>query len=125
MKKLNGIIPPITTPFLNDELALSKLAHNISFLNKIDLSGYVVLGSNGESVYLTLEEKLRLVETTKKLAADDKLIIAGTGSDSIRDTISLSNEAASVGADYVLILTPSFYKTAMKHEASIKSFPSV
>ncbi len=125
MKKLNGIMPPITTPFVNGELAADKLQLNIDKWNKSGLSGYVVMGSNGESVFLTREEKLLLVETTKKYASPDKLIIAGTGSDSIKETISLSNESAERGADYALILTPSFYKPEMKHNAFIKYFTAV
>ncbi|HOI29439.1 MAG TPA: dihydrodipicolinate synthase family protein [Melioribacteraceae bacterium] len=125
MKKLKGIMPPITTPFVNGELAADKLQLNINKWNKTGLSGYVVMGSNGESVFLTREEKLILVETTKKFASPDKLIIAGTGSDSIKETISLSNESADRGADYALILTPSFYKPEMKHNAFIKYFMSV
>ncbi|MEW6702363.1 MAG: dihydrodipicolinate synthase family protein [Bacteroidota bacterium] len=122
MKKIYGIMPPITTPFMNDELALDKLALNISKWNKTELSGYVVMGSNGESVFLTRDEKLKLLETVKKNIPEEKLLIAGTGSDSIKETISLSNNAADFGADYALILTPSFYKSEMKHTSFIKYF---
>lgn len=122
MNRLQGIMPPITTPFINGELAIDKLEFNISKWNKFELTGYVVMGSNGESVFLTREEKLKLVETTKKFASADKLIIAGTGSDSIKETIALTNEAADCGADFALILTPSFYKSEMKHNAFLKYF---
>ena len=125
MKLLHGIMPPIATPFVNDEVAYDKLAQNFSRWNKIGLSGYVVMGSNGESVFLTREEKLNLVEAVKKNISGDKLLIAGTGSDSIKETISLSNDAADRGADYVLILTPSFYKSEMKPAAYIKYFSAV
>lgn len=125
MKKLHGIMPPIATPFVNDEVAYDKLAQNFSRWNKTGLSGYVVMGSNGESVFLTRDEKLKLVEAAKKNISDDKLLIAGTGSDSIREAISLSNDAADRGADYVLILTPSFYKSEMKPAAYIKYFSAV
>src|SRR3989339_1582628 len=125
MKKLYGIMPPIATPFLNDEIAFDKLAENLFKWNKTDLSGYVVMGSNGESVFLTRNEKLKLVEEVKKNISCDKLLIAGTGSDSIRETISLSNESADLGADFVLILTPSFYKSEMKPAAYIKYFSAV
>ena len=117
MKKLYGIMPPIATPFLNDEIAFDKLAENLFKWNKTDLSGYVVMGSNGESVFLTRDEKLKLVEAVKKNIPDEKLLIAGTGSDSVRDTISLTNDSAERGADYALILTPSFYKSEMKPAA--------
>jgi 4-hydroxy-2-oxoglutarate aldolase len=125
MKKLYGIMPPIPTPFVNDEIAFDKLAQNILKWNSTGISGYVVMGSNGESVYLTREEKIQLVEQTKKNASSEKLIIAGTGSDSIKETIILTNAAADAGADFGLILTPSFYKGQMKHEAFIKYFTAV
>ncbi len=125
MKKLYGIMPPIATPFINDGIALNKLSENFSRWNKTGLSGFVVMGSNGESVFLTRDEKLKLVEAVKKNITDDKLLIAGTGSDSIKDTISLSNDAANLGADYALILTPSFYKSEMKPAAYIKYFSAV
>ncbi len=125
MKQLKGIMPPIATPFINDEVAYDKLAQNFSKWNKTGLSGFVVMGSNGESVFLTRNEKLKLVEEVKKNISEDKLLITGTGSDSIRETISLSNDAADRGADYALILTPSFYKSEMKPAAYIKYFSAV
>ena len=125
MKKLYGIMPPIATPFLNDEIAFDKLAENLSKWNKTELSGYVVMGSNGERVFLTRDEKLKLVEAVKKNIPDEKLLIAGTGSDSVRDTISLTNDSAERGADYALILTPSFYKSEMKPAAYVKYFFAV
>ncbi|MDP2036206.1 MAG: dihydrodipicolinate synthase family protein [Ignavibacteria bacterium] len=125
MKKLYGIMPPIATPFLNDEIAFDKLAENLSKWNKTELSGYVVLGSNGESVFLTRDEKLKLIEAVKKNISDEKLLIAGTGSDSIKETISLTNDSAERGADYALILTPSFYKSEMKPAAYLKYFFAV
>ncbi len=125
MKSLKGIMPPIATPFINDEVAYNNLAQNFSKWNKTGLNGYVVMGSNGESVFLTRNEKLKLVAEVKKNISDDKLLIAGTGSDSIKETTLLSNESADLGADYVLILTPSFYKSEMKPAAYIKYFSAV
>lgn len=125
MKKIHGIMPPIITPFVNGELAIDKLEFNINKWNKTELSGYVVMGSNGESVFLTRDEKLKLVEAAKKFSSEDKLIIAGTGSDSIKETISLTNDAAERGADFALVLTPSFYKSEMKHASYVKYFTMV
>jgi 4-hydroxy-2-oxoglutarate aldolase len=125
MKTLKGIFPPLATPFLNDEVAYDKLKENIKKLNEKELSGYVVFGSNGESVFLNSKEKLKLVSSVKESAANDKLVIAGTGSESIRETISLTNSAADEGADYALILTPSYYKNSMDHQAFLDYFTSV
>ncbi len=125
MKQLKGIMPPIATPFVNNEIALDKLSQNFLKWNKTGLSGFIVMGSNGESVFLTHDEKLKLVESVKKNIPGDKLLIAGTGSDSIKETISLTNDAADLGADYALILTPSFYKSEMNPAAFIKYFFAV
>lgn len=125
MKTLSGIFPPIPTPFVNDELAVDKLEFNISKWNAAGLRGYVVMGSNGESVFLTRDEKLRLTEAVKKYASSDKLIITGTGSDSIKETIGLTNEVAGLGADYALVVTPSYYKSEMKHDSFVNYFIKV
>ena len=122
---IKGIFPPITTPFENGEVAYDRLSENIAKWNRTGLSGYVVMGSNGESPFLTREEKLKLVEATKQSADSGKMLIAGTGSDSIRETVSLSNEAADRGADYVLVLTPSFYKDQMRSPAIVRYFTEV
>ena len=119
---IKGIMPPITTPFERSEIAYDKLEQNFAKWNKTPLSGYVVMGSNGESVFLTREEKLRLVDAAKKNMDSGKILIAGTGSDSIKETVSLSNDAADRGADYVLVLTPSFYKEEMKSGAFVRYF---
>jgi len=120
-----GVFPPIATPFVNDEVAYDKLAENLARWNQTGLSGYVALGSNGESVYLTRAEKLKLIEAARKYIPADKALIAGSGSDSIRETVSLTNEAAERGANAALILTPSFYKGQMKHNAFLTYFRAV
>jgi 4-hydroxy-2-oxoglutarate aldolase len=119
---IKGIFPPIATPFSNDEVAYSKLVENLEKWNETDLSGYVVLGSNGESVFLTRDEKVKLVETVKKNIPKNKKLIAGTGSDSIKATISLTNETADAGADLALVLTPFFFKDAMKHDVLLRYY---
>lgn len=122
---LKGIFSPVTTPFLNDEVAYDKLASNIERWNATNLAGYVVMGSNGESAFLTRSEKLAVVEEVRKNTPPGKLVIAGTGSDSIRETISLTNDSAKKGADFALVLTPSFFKEKMNDESFIKYFSKV
>jgi 4-hydroxy-2-oxoglutarate aldolase len=122
MNKLNGIIAPITTPFVNDEVSYEKLKSNIEKLNHKGLSGYVVLGSNGETVFLTRDEKIRLIANVREHTFPDKVLIAGTGTDSIKETISLTNDAAKNGADYALIITPSFFKSDMEHSTFINYY---
>lgn len=122
---IKGIMPPVATPFENGEVAYDRLAGNIERWNQTRLSGYVVLGSNGESAFLTCNEKLEIIETVKENLATGKVLVAGTGSDSIKETIALSNAAADRGADYALVLTPSFYKGQMDGAAFVRYFIGV
>ena len=109
--KLHGIFPPITTPFdHNGDLYIAKVRHNVEKWNRTQLAGYVVCGSTGESVMLTCEEKVRLWETVRKAAAPEKLLIAGTGMESVRETVQLTNMAAGIGYQAAMVRTPHYYK---------------
>jgi 4-hydroxy-2-oxoglutarate aldolase len=109
--QLSGIYPPITTPFNSDgEIYEAKLRHNIEKLNKTGLSGYVVCGSTGESVHLTTDEKIRLWEIVADCAAPEKLLMAGTGVESVRETVDLTNRAAEIGYKAAMVRTPHYYK---------------
>jgi len=121
---LKGIYPPLTTPFIRDVIAYNKLADNLRKYNQKELSGFVVLGSNGESVFLTKEEKLRLISTVRE-HSPNKILIAGTGLESIKETIDLTEEAMKNGADYALVITPSFYKSAMNHKALFNYYTAI
>jgi len=112
--KLDGIFPPITTPFLPDgEFSPHKLRANIEKWNKTGLSGYVPTGSTGESVLLTKDEKFRVWETVREAAAPGMLLIAGTAAESVRETIELTNMAAGLGYATAMVRTPHYYKAQM------------
>lgn len=126
MNKIEGIFAPIATVFdASGDLDMARFAENIGKFNKTKLSGLVVLGSNGEFALLTHREKLRLVEAAKEQISKDKLLIAGTGCESLRETIELTKECAYAGADGVLVVTPSYYKSDMTDEALKCYFNSV
>jgi 4-hydroxy-2-oxoglutarate aldolase len=109
--KLQGIFPPITTPFdHNGEIYWSKLHHNVEKWNLTTLAGYVVMGSTGESVHCTTEEKIQVWEAVAKHAAPEKLLIAGTGVESVRETVALTNRAAELGYKAAMVRTPHYYK---------------
>jgi len=126
LNKIEGIFAPIATVFdASGDLDMARFAENIGKFNKTKLSGLVVLGSNGEFALLTHREKLRLVEAAKEQISKDKLLIAGTGCESLRETIELTKECAYAGADGVLVVTPSYYKSDMTDEALKCYFNSV
>ena len=109
--KLQGIFPPIATPFDHaGNIYLSKIAAQRGEVEPDALSGYVVMGSTGESVMLTPEEKYTMWELVAKHAAPDKLLIAGTGVESVRETVCLTNRAAEMGYKAAMVRTPHYYK---------------
>jgi 4-hydroxy-2-oxoglutarate aldolase len=112
--KLQGIFPPIATPFDHaGEIYVAKLRHNIEKWNLTGLAGYVVMGSTGESVMLTTEEKTLVWEEVAKHAAPEKLLIAGTGMESVRETVCLTNRAAEMGYKAAMVRTPHYYKSLL------------
>jgi 4-hydroxy-2-oxoglutarate aldolase len=125
--KLQGIFPPLATPFdHNGDLYKTKVQHNVEKWNRTALSGYVVCGSTGESVFLTPEEKIQLWEWVAQYAASDKLLLAGTGVESVRETVQLTNRAAEIGYKAAMVRTPHYYKGLLnKTEAQVLYFRSV
>ncbi|MEB2361951.1 MAG: dihydrodipicolinate synthase family protein [Bryobacteraceae bacterium] len=112
--KLEGILPPIATPFDREgNLYKAKLKHNVEKWNRTNLAGFVVCGSTGESVYLTTEEKIQLWEWVAEFAAPGKLLLAGTGMESVRETVWLTNKAAEIGYKAVMVRTPHYYKNLL------------
>lgn len=117
--KLQGIYPPIATPFdHNGDIWKTKVQHNIEKWNRTGLSGYVVCGSTGESVMLTEQEKLQLWEWVAESAAPEKQLIAGTGVESVRETVSLTNRAAGMGYKAVMVRTPHYYKNLINNPSA-------
>jgi len=123
--KLTGVMPPIATPFEGGEVALERLKANFQKWNQTGLSGYLVLGSNGESVYLNEKEKLAVVVASREAIPSSKLMLVGTGMESTRETILFSNQVAEIGADYALVVTPSYFKDAMKPQILYDHFTSI
>ncbi len=126
MKKISGILPPVLTPFKkNGDVNFDAFSKNLQKWNGDKLGGYLILGSNSETVYLTDEEKVEILKLGKEVATPDRFLMAGTGCDSIRETIRQTNKAAEIGYDAALVLTPFYYSSAMNDKAIIKYFTEV
>jgi len=121
--KLQGIFPPIATPFNHEgDIWKIKVQHNIEKWNLTGLAGYVVCGSTGESVMLTTSEKIQLWEWVAQWAAPEKLLIAGTGVESVRETVALTNRAAEIGYKVAMVRTPHYYKNLLNNAAAQKLY---
>lgn len=123
-EKLNGVFVPAITPFINDEIQYDKLEKNITKLNQYSITGYLVLGSNGENKSLTIDEKFEILKLFIKNKGS-KVVMAGTGCESTRETIDLSIEAAKIGADFVSVLSPSYFAKQIKDEILIDYYSEI
>jgi 4-hydroxy-2-oxoglutarate aldolase len=121
-----GVFPPIPTPFgAGGEVAYDALVGNLERWNQYDLAGYVVLGSNGEGVLLSSEEKVAVWRVARRAIPGSKLMIAGTADQSTRGTIRLTQQAADSGADAALVVTPHYYGPKMTAEALVRHYDAV
>jgi dihydrodipicolinate synthase/N-acetylneuraminate lyase len=112
---LHGIFPPITTPFYGDgRVYLKKLQHNVERYSKTPVAGLVVLGSTGEAIMLSDEERREVLRTAREACAPHKVLIAGTGVESAAETLRLTEYAAELGYDVALVRTPHFYRPQMQ-----------
>lgn len=123
--RLNGVFPPIPTPFVQGEFSREHLAANVAQWNRTDISGFVALGSNGEYPYLSKTEKIQVVETVTAAAADAKTVIVGTGCESTRATIELTRDCAAVGAQAALVVTPHYYGGRMNDQALVRHYETI
>jgi 4-hydroxy-2-oxoglutarate aldolase len=111
---LAGIFPPVTTPFQpNGDLHLDALRATLARLNDLPLTGYVLGGSNGEFVSLSVEERLAVTGLARDVTPEGRLLIGGSGMESTRGTIALTKQRAKLGVDAVMVVTPGYYKARM------------
>ena len=111
---LHGIFPPITTPFYADgSVYYKKLEHNVERYSKTPVAGVVVLGSTGESILLSDQERRDVFKCAHEHAAPEKVLVAGTGIESAAETLRLTEYAASLGYDVAMVRTPHYYKRQM------------
>ena len=76
-------------------------------------------------MFLTESEKLKVLEVVLQEKADHQIVMAGAGYESTRQTISFSNQVAEMGANFVSILTPSYFKKRLTDKAMIGYYTEV
>ncbi len=120
---LSGIFPPITTPFYPDgRIYFRKLEQNVEHYSRTPIAGIVVQGSTGEAILLSDEERREVLKTARDAAANDKVLIAGTGIESAIETLRLTEYAAELGYDVAMVRTPHYYKGQMANPQNMLAF---
>ena len=116
----------MVTPF--DESGAIRIAdfeRNIDRYLEAGIEGYLVLGSNGESVYLEHAEKLKLIEAARKRVPSSCTLLAGTGVESTQATVELTKEAADLGVDAVLVKNPFYFKSQMTFDVYLAHYTAI
>jgi 4-hydroxy-tetrahydrodipicolinate synthase len=110
LDRLKGSIPPLVTPFRKGEVDFDAYAQLVAFQIQNGSHGILVNGTTAEPSTLSVEERNRLVDIAVQTAADRVPVVAATGSQSLRETRALTEHAAKVGADALLIVTPYYIR---------------
>jgi dihydrodipicolinate synthase/N-acetylneuraminate lyase len=123
---LQGIFPAVTTPFYADgAVYYKKIEHNIDRYSRTPIAGMVILGSTGEAVMLSDDERREVLRVSAETTAPEKVLIAGTGAESVIETLRLTEYAARLNYDVALVRTPHFYRPQMKPEAMLAFYRTV
>lgn len=121
-----GVLAPVATIFGSDgEIDKSAFASNLEFYATSALDGVVLLGSNGEFATLSSEERETVIATGTEAIAGRRVVMAGTGAESTRDTIAMTRFAADAGVDFALVVTPHYYKTRYDNAAYVNHYLKV
>ncbi len=121
-----GVYPPLPTFFdANEDIDLLTYRRHIQSLAGTGLAGYVVMGTNGEAVHLSKDERVQVIEAAREAAGEGALIIAGCGEQSTRATIENCRSAARAGADFALVLPPFYFKGRMQDQALLAHYQAV
>tara|TARA_B110001450_G_scaffold214623_1_gene207483 strand:- start:126 stop:1010 length:885 start_codon:yes stop_codon:yes gene_type:complete len=100
----------LITPFKNDKLDEEAYINLIHFQIKNGTNGLVPAGTTGESPTLSHDEHQKVIELCIQESKGKNIVIAGTGSNSTKEAISLTTHAEKVGADAALVVTPYYNK---------------
>ncbi len=106
-----GNLTAIVTPFHSDgSLDLDTLTSLVEWQIESGVQGLVPCGSTGEAATLSHEEHVEVVRHVVSVAAGRVPVVAGAGSNSTREAVSLSREAKAAGADAALLISPYYNK---------------
>ncbi|HEY2152940.1 MAG TPA: dihydrodipicolinate synthase family protein [Vicinamibacterales bacterium] len=123
---LAGVFAPVPTPFDDrDRVDTARLRTALARWVTRPLTGFVVLGSNGEAVLMDDDESDQVVVTAREAIPRDRPLIVGTGRESTQAAIRAGRRAAELGADAVLVRTPGFFKTQMTTDAFVRHYTAV
>ena len=115
--KLEGIFGPVNTPFTsNEEVDYAGFSKNLQFYLKSELSGLLILGSNGEYKSLTEEEKIEIIKSSAEMIDGRKTIIVGVMYESLYLAKSFIEKVRDFAIDYLLVQPPFYFRGKFTEE---------
>ena len=108
----SGACTALITPFIDGEIDYKALKKLIEFQIDGGIDALLINGTTGESATLTEKEKQELISFAVREVGGRVPIIAGTGSNSTKKALELSQFASDVGADAILVVTPYYNKAS-------------
>ena len=113
---------PVCTAFDGEgELDYGAMRRNIGAYVSAGLAGFVVAGSTGEAPFVSGDERAKLFAAVRD-ASGGKALIAGTGAESVRETLRLTRVAADLGYHAALVITPHYFRAQMLRPESQTTF---
>jgi 4-hydroxy-tetrahydrodipicolinate synthase len=107
--KARGIIPPMITPFDEEEKVDSKaLKKMTNYLIEAGVHGVFPLGSTGENYGIDFDEKRKIIETVLEATNKRVPVYAGTGAITTKESVRLTEIATEIGVDALSVITPYF-----------------
>ena len=124
--QLAGVFAPIPTPFDDrDRVDTARLKVALARWVTTPLTGFVVLGSNGEAALMDDFECDQVIVAAREVVPSSRPFLVGTGRESTNAAIRAAKRAAEHGADAVLVRTPGFFKTQMTTDAFVRHYTAV
>ncbi len=110
MTRLTGIIPPVVTLFDRDgRIDAAAMEAHVEFVLRGGVHGVFVLGSTGEVMHLTADERREVAERVVRTVGGRVPVLVGCASTSTDEAVALARHAQQVGADGVVVLPPYYW----------------
>jgi 4-hydroxy-tetrahydrodipicolinate synthase len=112
--KLHGALTALVTPFRDGAVDEDALRSLVEFQLREGIDGIVPCGSTGEAATLSYEEHERVMALAVKWVGGRVPVIPGTGSNSTKETVELTEIAKGIGADMALVVAPYYNRPSQE-----------
>ena len=125
MKRIEGVLSPVVTPFKRDlSPDAGRFVKHCRWLMQSGCAGLAVFGTNSEANSMSVDEKLELLEALVKGGVPASTLMPGTGHCALSDSVKMTREAVRLGCGGVLMLPPFYYK-GVSDEGLFRNFSEI